>query len=326
MFGPLTIAVLATLAVGGVAYALLLPLLSGGTRAEKRMREIAVDEIKERRARKTIDSATSRRQQVEDTLKKVEERQRARKNPPISVRLQQAGLDWSKRTFYIGSAMIGIVLAAVILIFGQPWYLAVGAAFAGAVGAPRWLLSYLKKRRENRFTEELPTAIDVIVRGVKSGLPIGDCIRIIAAETSDPVKSEFRAIAESTAIGVPLAEACGKLYDRIPLPEANFFGIVITIQQQAGGSLAEALANLSRVLRERKKMRAKIKAMSMEAKASAAIIAALPIAVLVLVYLTSPGYIELLWTEPTGRMMLVASAGWMMIGTLVMRRMINFDF
>jgi tight adherence protein B len=214
----------------------------------------------------------------------------------------------------------------VILVAGQAWYVALGAAFAAGIGAPRWLLSYLKKKRESRFIEELPNAIDVIVRGVKAGLPIGDCIRIIAAETQEPVKSEFRTIAESTAVGMPLAEACGKLYDRMPLSEANFFGIVIAIQQKAGGSLSEALGNLSRVLRERKKMRSKIVAMSMEAKASAAIIAALPIVVMVLVYLTSPKYIELLWTHQLGRVMLAVSAVWMLMGTLVMRRMINFDF
>jgi tight adherence protein B len=140
------------------------------------------------------------------------------------------------------------------------------------------------------------------------------------------VKGEFRTIAESTAVGMTLPDACGKLYDRMPLPEANFFAIVIAIQQKAGGSLAEALGNLSRVLRDRKKMRAKIVAMSMEAKASAVIIAALPFAVMLLVYLTSPGYIELLWKEPFGRMLLAFSGGWMLIGTLVMRRMINFDF
>jgi tight adherence protein B len=326
MFGPLTIAILATVAVGGVAYVLLYPLLSGDARAEKRKREITVAEIEVRRARKVPDAAASRRQQIEETLKKVEERQKSRKNPPLSARLQQAGLTWSKRAFYIGSAVLGLVVAAVILVAGQAWYVALGAAFAAGIGAPRWLLSYLKKKRESRFIEELPNAIDVIVRGVKAGLPIGDCIRIIAAETQEPVKSEFRTIAESTAVGMPLAEACGKLYDRMPLSEANFFGIVIAIQQKAGGSLSEALGNLSRVLRERKKMRSKIVAMSMEAKASAAIIAALPIVVMVLVYLTSPKYIELLWTHQLGRVMLAVSAVWMLMGTLVMRRMINFDF
>lgn len=323
---PLIIALLATLAVGGVAYVLLYPLLTRGDRAEKRKNDITVAEIEVRRTRKSADSITSRRQQVEETLKKVEARQRSRNRPPLASRIQQAGLTWSKRRFIVVSVVIAFLFAVVPLLFGQPWYVAIGAAIAAGLGAPRWLLSYLKKRREARFIEELPNAIDVIVRGVKAGLPLGDCIRIIASETTEPLRGEFRTISESTAVGVPLPDACAKLYDRVPISETNFFGIVITIQQKAGGSLAEALGNLSRVLRERKKMRAKIVAMSQEAKASAAIIAALPIAVMLLVYLTSPGYIELLWTHPMGRMMLVASAGWMTMGTLVMRRMINFDF
>ena len=323
---PLIVALLSTLAVGGVAYVFLYPILSGNARAEKRMRGIAVAEIEERRARKSADANTSRRQQIEETLKKLEERQRSAKHPPLSVRLQQAGLDWSKRQFLIGSVAFGLFVAVVAKFLGTEFYVVVGLAFAVGFGLPRWLLAYLKKRRETRFLEELPNAIDVIVRGVKAGLPLGDCIRIIANETQEPVKSEFRLIVESTAVGMPLPEACAKLHDRIPLAEANFFAIVITIQQKAGGSLSEALSNLSRVLRERRKMKMKIKAMSMEAKASAVIIAALPIAVMFLVYLTSPAYIELLWTTPLGRTMLVSCAGWMMCGVLVMRRMINFDF
>jgi tight adherence protein B len=133
-------------------------------------------------------------------------------------------------------------------------------------------------------------------------------------------------IMETQTIGLPIGEACAKLYERIPLAEANFFGIVIAIQQKAGGNLSEALGNLSKVLRERKKMKAKIQAMSMEAKASASIIACLPLAVMILVYITSPEYIELLWIHPTGRMLLACSAFWMGTGVMVMRKMINFDF
>jgi tight adherence protein B len=125
---------------------------------------------------------------------------------------------------------------------------------------------------------------------------------------------------------MPLGDACGKLYENMPLPEANFFSIVVSIQQKAGGNLSEALGNLSRVLRDRKKMKAKIQAMSQEAKASAGIIGALPIAVMILVYITSPNYISLLWTEPLGRLMLAASALWMFCGVMVMKKMINFDF
>ena len=131
---------------------------------------------------------------------------------------------------------------------------------------------------------------------------------------------------ETQTIGIPLGEACLKLYERIPVAEANFFGIVVSIQQRAGGNLSEALGNLSRVLRDRKKMKAKIKAMSQEAKASAAIIGALPIIVMALVWFTSPAYIELLWTDSFGRVMIACCGIWMSIGIFVMRKMINFDF
>ena len=123
-----------------------------------------------------------------------------------------------------------------------------------------------------------------------------------------------------------IGDACQKLYERMPVAEANFFGIVISIQQRAGGNLSETLGNLSKVLRDRKKMKAKIQAMSMEAKASAGIIACLPPSVMTLVWLTSPAYIELLWTSSTGRVMLGCCAVWMSIGVFVMKKMINFDF
>ena len=164
------------------------------------------------------------------------------------------------------------------------------------------------------------------MRGIKAGLPLLDCLRMIAAEAPEPVRSEFRSIVETQTVGIPIGEACVKLYERVPLPEANFFSIVISIQQKAGGNLSEALGNLSRVLRDRKRMKAKIKAMSMEAKASGAIIAALPVAVMILVYLPSPSYISLLWTESLGRMMLACCVVWMSMGVFVMKKMINFDF
>ena len=184
-------------------------------------------------------------------------------------------------------------------------------AFAAGGGLPLWLCPFLKKRREAKFLETFPDAVDVIVRGIKAGLPLLDSLKLIATEAEEPVRSEFRGIIETQTIGMPIGEACLKLYERMPLPEANFFGIVISIQQRAGGNLSEALGNLSRVLRDRKKMKAKIQAMSMEAKASAGIIGALPLAVMTLVYITSPQYISLLWTEPLGRMMLAACAVWM---------------
>ncbi len=242
------------------------------------------------------------------------------------MRVAQAGLRWSKRQFYLISAGIGAAMFFFGLFTGGGLTVAAVLAGVGAFGFPRWLLSYLKKRRESKFLNAFPDAVDIIVRGVKAGLPLLDCLKMITTESPEPVKSEFRAIVETQAIGMPLGEACGKLYEQMPVPEANFFGIVISIQQKSGGNLAEALGNLSRVLRDRKKMKAKIQAMSQEAKASASIIGALPVAVMTLVYVTSPNYISLLWTEPLGRVMLAASLVWMSMGVLVMKKMINFDF
>ncbi len=128
---------------------------------------------------------------------------------------------------------------------------------------------FSKSAASRNFSTRFPDAVDVIVRGIKAGLPLLDSLKLIAADAEEPVRSEFRAIIETQTIGMPIGEACLKLYESIPVPEANFFGIVVSIQQRAGGNLSEALGNLSRVLRDRKKMKAKIQAMSQEAKASA---------------------------------------------------------
>ncbi len=143
--GPLMIALLATVAVGGVAYVLLYPLLTND-RAEQRKKDITVAEIEARRSRRVPDAAAARRTQVEESLKKVEERQRSRRNPPLSARIQQAGLEWSKRQFYIGSVAVGVVVAVGAMLFGLSWYVVLGLVFAAAVGLPRWLLSYLNKK------------------------------------------------------------------------------------------------------------------------------------------------------------------------------------
>ena len=317
---------LATAAVGGVAWVFLYPLLSGERQAEKRMENVAKADRVAAKATTARVAPKLRKDQLEETLKELESRRKKQKNPPLSVRIEQAGLTWSKNHFMIGSGVLGLLVFAGVFGAGGGLPAAGVAAFAGAFGLPRWLLGFLKKRRHDKFLLHFPDAVDIIVRGIKAGLPLLDSMRVIVADAPEPIKGEFRSIIETQAIGLPLGEACSKLYERIPLPEANFFGIVVSIQQKAGGNLSEALGNLSRVLRDRKKMKAKIKAMSMEAKASAGIIGALPIVVMLLVWLTSPQYIELLWTHPTGRMLLAVSAFWMSMGIMVMRKMINFDF
>ena len=315
---------LAAAAVGGVAWVFLYPLLSGERQAEQRMQSFAkADRIT---AKASVRAPKLRRDQLEETLKELEARRKQQKHPPLSVRLEQAGLRLTKQQFFIGSGILGALTFVVVLVVGGGLLGAVGLAFGAAFGLPRWILSFLKTRRHNKFLENFPDAVDIIVRGIKAGLPLYDSMKVIVADAPEPIKSEFRAIVETQTVGIPLGEACGRLYERVPLAEANFFGIVIGIQQKAGGNLSEALGNLSRVLRDRKKMKAKIKAMSMEAKASAGIIGSLPILVMGIVYLTSPDYIELLWTTPLGRLLLLGSAVWMLLGIMVMKKMINFDF
>lgn len=315
---------LVSVAIGGVAWVFIYPVLSGERKAEKRQQTVVHTAAVARSAGR---AQKSRREQVEGSLKELEERQAAkRKSPALTVRIAQAGLTWSKRRFIITAAILGVIAFIAFLAIDAGLLAATVMAFAASFGLPFWILKFLKKRREAKFMNAFPDAVDVIVRGIKSGLPLLDSMKIITSDAPEPLRSEFQAIVETQAIGLPLGEACAKLYDRIPVAEANFFGIVIAIQQKAGGNLAEALGNLSRVLRDRKKMKAKIQAMSMEAKASASIIAILPMAVMLLVYITSPDYISLLWTESMGRMMMAACVTWMLLGVLVMRKMINFDF
>jgi len=321
----LAIALLVALAAGGVIWVFIYPILSGERQAERRQESVTRSEPVARAAGSRTGPKV-RREQVEESLKELELRQKKAKNLPLPMRISQAGLNWSKRQFILISVAIGGVLFVAGFLAGGGILAAAGLGFAGGFGIPRWLLAFLKKRREGKFLFYFPDAVDVIVRGVKAGLPLGDCLRIISTEAEEPVRGEFKVIVESQTIGIPMGEACAKLFDRMPLPEANFFGIVVSIQQRSGGNLSEALGNLSRVLRDRKKMKAKIQAMSMEAKASAVIIAALPFCVMILVYITSPTYIELLWTHPTGRFMMACCAAWMSIGVFVMKKMINFDF
>jgi tight adherence protein B len=315
---------MSAVAIGGIAWVFLYPILSGERQAEKRRATVTRNAPAARSTGRT--QQKSRREQVEETLKELDVKSKNSKNPPLQIRIAQAGLEWSKQKFLAMAAGCGIAALLVTLVSGMGLLAALAMGFAAGCGMPLWLLSYLKKRREKKFLEAFPDAVDIIVRGIKAGLPLLDSLKVIAIEASEPVKSEFRAIVETQTVGIPLGDACARLFERMPLAEANFFGIVISIQQKAGGNLSEALSNLSRVLRERKKMKAKIQAMSMEAKASATIIGSLPIAVGLLVYLTSPDYISLLWTTDLGRMMIAGCAVWMSMGIFVMKQMINFDF
>ncbi len=317
---------LVVLSVLGIGWGLFYPKLSKDHLRRKRMETISMSRV--HLADKRLRSASAdRRKDLESNLKKIEEDQKkgVKKKQTLAARLIQAGLEITPRTFRIYSVISGVVCFLAALIGGMGLMASTGVGFVGVIGLPNFWLARKRKKRINKFIKEFPNAIDVIVRGIRTGLPLGDCIVIASSETAEPVCSEFKRLVDEQAMGLPLSAVVPRLHERVPIAETNFFAIVITIQAQAGGSLSEALGNLSRVLRARAQMKEKISAMSMEAKASAAIIAAMPFVIGVMTYLTSPDYIMVMLTSQLGHMVMAATFVWMAIGIIMMRGMINFD-
>ena len=275
-----------------------------------------------------VEDSGNRRKQIEETLGKIEERQKSKKKKAKTIESRMMQADWSMKpqTFMIISFVLAIVFGGGTFILGLP-PLACGAlAFVMGFGFPRFILNGAITRRQKKFTASFADAMDIIVRGVRTGLPLGDCLKIIAHESPDPLGTEFRRVVEGESLGIPIEVCLDQLHERMPIPEVSFFSTVLSIQKTSGGNLGEALANLSAVLRGRKVLREKIKALSAEAKVSSMIIGSLPIIVMVLVTIASPEYMNELYTTPTGHRNLMIGAGMMVLGTLMMRKMINFKF
>jgi tight adherence protein B len=319
---------LGALAVASIAFVAMWPYLSGEKTTEKRIANVT--ETKQKRTTRVVqqEQASNRKQQVADTLKDLENRQKAKEKLSLRVRLQRAGLEITPKVFWIASGISGVIFAAGVVIFlpTVPLLASGAAGFVGAFGFPRWLLKFLTKRRQTKFVNNFANAIDVIVRGAKSGLPLNECLSIIARESPAPINEEFREVVDQARVGVTLIESFERMMARMPLPEVKFFAIVLGIQQQAGGNLSEALGNLSGVLRDRKTLTGKVKALSAEAKASAMVLGSLPFIVMFMVYLSTPKYLAVLFTTAIGQFMLACAACWMTCGILVMRKMINFKF
>ncbi len=304
------------------AVAAIALFVMGDTRAEKRRAAVRRPAGRSLAASAKADK-DKRRKQIADGLRDLEKASRRRVS--LRGRIEQAGLAISPTQFVVGSIVAGLVAGIVVWAqYGSSLLAALVAVIAG-VGLPRYALRWLCRRRTAKFVANFPSAIDIVVRGVKSGLPLGDTIRIAANECQEPVRAEFGKVVQSSSIGLTLAEAVERMAHRVPVAETNFFAIVIAIQGQAGGNLSEALGNLSRVLRERKKMRAKIGAMSMEAKASAVIIGAVPFFVVGALYVSSPKYVSLLWLTTHGRIVAAGAIVWMAIGTAIMKKMVAFE-
>jgi tight adherence protein B len=319
----------------GLAIIVMFLVLAGGggyfayanatDRSAKRVTAIAKPQASGRGGKVPVDAALKRKN-VQALLKEIETKSAdAKKKVTLRQRLQQAGFtNATPRQFWIVSGSAAGIAAFMCLVTGQTLIVTALAAFVIGLGLPRWVLNFLKSRREKAFTAEFANAIDVIVRSVRSGLPTNEALRIVARELPDPVGSEFNTLCEGLKVGVTLEQGVKKMLESMPTAEVNFFGIVMTIQQKSGGNLSEALGNLASVLRDRKRLEGKIKAMSSEAKASAGIIGSLPPGVMGIVYLTTPDYIKLLFTEHMGNLMLAGCVIWMSVGIGVMRKMINF--
>lgn len=330
----LIVAVLAFVAIGGAGV-----VLTSNNQAptnNKRVKAIAGAKTVDRRKAATEMAALKRRQSTAEALKELSNNEKQSRKRRFSVKgqLAQAGVtNFSPAMFWGAAAIVGLVLGIAGLIVqsgnDNPLFMYLAGAmgfFIGFLGLPRWVLGIMVAGRQKKFGSQLADAIDIIVRGVKSGLPLNQCLRIIAAESPEPLRGEFQALVDSQAMGVPLDQSMQRMYDRMPLPEVNFFSIVLVIQQKTGGNLSESLGNLSSVLRARKLMHEKVKALSSEAKASAMIIGSLPIIVMCMVYFTRPSYIMILFIEPMGHLILLGAATMMTLGIVVMNKMVNFKF
>jgi tight adherence protein B len=244
----------------------------------------------------------------------------------LRANFRRAGLNWSIATFVLLSLGVAALFGlGATMLGGQPLYIAL---LPSLLAGMFWVDRFVKFRggmRAKRFMKQLPDAIDTIIRGIRSGLPVIECIGSVGQEYDDPVGGHFQSISERVMLGEPLETALWRVARVIDKPEMDFFAISIAIQVETGGSLADALGNLADLLRQRERMKLKIKAISSEAKASALIIGSLPFAMLGLLMMMSPDYVMPLFLDPRGQLMLAAGLTSIGLGAFVMWRMTQFE-
>jgi tight adherence protein B len=240
-------------------------------------------------------------------------------------RIEQTGKPWGIGHYALASLALGAGAAVLLMLQGAPFFLATFLGLFAGVGIPHLVIGRLIKRRIAKFTARFPDAIELMVRGLRSGLPISETMGIVAAEIPGPVAVEFQGVSDKMKIGRTMEVALQETADRLGTPEFQFFVITLTIQRETGGNLAETLANLADVLRKRAQMKLKIKAMSSESKASAYIIGSLPFIVFGLIYYINPSYMGDFFTDERLIMAGVGGMMWMSIGAMIMAKMVNFE-
>ncbi len=319
------LALLAAVCVGAAGFALV-PSFLGSNRVEKRIKAMQGDIQANRRQSNETRNRDTRRKEIQSSLRtQTAALERKKKRVPLQLQLHQAGMKIKAATFIRNSVIFGVLMFIVLFVMQvELIYCLVFGAASGYL-LPRMYLGRRRKKYQHQFLEELPNAVEAIVRGVKAGLPLNDSMRLVAKEAKEPIKSDFQKVLDQQSMGKTIQEAVVTLYERVPRAEVNFFVVVIGVQAQSGGNLSEALGNLGRVLRNRKKMQMKVKAMSSEAKASAGIIGSLPIIVAILVSLTTPTYLLPLIETQIGQICLGVAITLMFLGGFIMNRMVQFE-
>jgi tight adherence protein B len=314
---------------GGVLVVLALMVFAMGGPNVSKAQNRRLESVRERHSKSNEVAAQAQLKRILQTRNQTKMdglAQRLIPNPALfRRRLQQTGRTWTLAQYGLVSLGIIVVVSLLLIVKGLPLIFAIAVGLFAGIGLPHWVVGKLIKRRVGKFTTRFPDAIDLMVRGLRSGLPISETLGIVADELPGAIGDEFRTVSDKMKIGRTMEAALQDVADRLGTPEFQFFVITLAIQRETGGNLAETLANLSDVLRKRAQMKLKIKAMSSESKASAWIVGSLPFIVFLLIWFINGKYMQTFFVDE--RLMIAGAGGlvWMGIGVFIMAKMVDFE-
>lgn len=325
-FSDRRFAIFALFAIMVVSGAIVGFVPSFGEDAERKRVQYVVRRRSDQRIsdNKTEAETARRRKEISESIRLASERE-GKVRFTLKQRLLQAGLTLSPGVFIATCCLLGLVVFIFVYFLTESVGVSALCAILPQIFVPTQLIAFLSRRRIQKFIMQFPMALEAIVRGARGGLPLNDCFVLIAEESAEPLRGEFRFIVDAQSVGLTLSEAVERTAERISCPEMVFFSLVLNVQQTTGGNIAEALSNLARILRDRRKMRDKIKAISAEAVWSAGIIGVMPFLVGLGVYFSNKEYMMTLFETPIGNVILGGCLIWMAIGAFVMRKMIDFE-